>query len=191
MNKCICCEELKPLDEFYKHPGMETGHLNKCKSCCKQYAKAQLDEKCKDPEWVEKEHQRQLEKNRRPYRKSKKPMREPLPRLFDKTWKNHFYRYPEKQKARSISAKMQCRNPGHEHHHWSYREENAKSLLEISKKDHYVAHINLIYLQAEFCYTTLVGLLLDTIQKHIEYLDSINIKASIVKPAERHNTTTK
>lgn len=34
MKPCICCGETKQLDQFYKHPKMKDGHLNKCISCC-------------------------------------------------------------------------------------------------------------------------------------------------------------
>lgn len=48
MKRCICCGEYKDLEEFYAHPQMADGHLNKCKGCCKKFSKNNPHSKIND-----------------------------------------------------------------------------------------------------------------------------------------------
>lgn len=41
---CFKCGRTLPLDEFYAHPEMGDGHLNKCKSCTKADVKRHREE---------------------------------------------------------------------------------------------------------------------------------------------------
>ena len=45
MKTCICCGAQKDALQFYAHPGMADGRLNKCKECCKKHARERRENK--------------------------------------------------------------------------------------------------------------------------------------------------
>ena len=73
--KCFKCQAVKLLTDFYKHPNMLDGHVNKCKECNK---KDVLENRIKNIDYV-----REYDRKR-----SKEPHRVVLAREHTKLWRN-------------------------------------------------------------------------------------------------------
>ena len=63
--RCFKCGLTLPITEFYAHPEMADGHLNKCKSCAKKDVHKNYLKNVEDDEYVEKERSRGREKYKR------------------------------------------------------------------------------------------------------------------------------
>lgn len=83
---CIKCNILKSLNNFYKHPKMKDGYLNKCKSCCKIDCKNNYEKNIK--------YYKKYEK----YRNKKEDRKKMRLKYMKKIRKN----YPIKYNARTI-----------------------------------------------------------------------------------------
>ncbi len=150
---------------------MGDGHLNKCKDCAKldEHNRGILNRN--NPDYVFKERERGREKYKRLYVGSK-----PKPEVKSKANGNYKVNYPEKIAVRNKCSHLRPIIAGNSLHHWSYGLSHAKSVLEISKENHYLAHRHLIYDQEHYLYRTIQNELLDTKEKHIDYLISLGIE---------------
>ncbi|GGG61379.1 hypothetical protein [Hymenobacter glacieicola] len=168
---CFKCNTEKPLSDYYKHKEMADGHLNKCKSCTKADTKSRADLLKSDSAWIEKERKRHRGKYHRLEYKSK---HKPAPEVATQYSAAHRAKYPEKYAARALSQHIKPLAKGTHLHHWSYRPEDAKDVIELSPSDHYTIHRFIEYDQAEMMYRKKYdGKLLDTREKHQAWIDKV------------------
>lgn len=166
MNKtCFKCGQTKPRTEFYPHPQMGDGLLGKCKDCTKKDTKERTDALMKNPEWAAKEAARHREKARR--LGNKKPTRE----ASRKRTAMNRSKYPEKVRANSAVQRFPVAVKGNHLHHWSYRPEHQKDVMELTPRQHGKAHRFIVYDQERSMYRRVdSGELLDTRAKHSAFI---------------------
>lgn len=169
---CFKCETMKPLSEYYKHKQMGDGLLGKCKDCTKNDTKQQTEINISTPEGLEKERERHRDKY---HRLGYKDIHKPSPEAKRAATVKHREKYPEKYKAKCATANM-LREKGKHLHHWSYNKEHWKDCFEISVEEHGKVHRFLVYDKKSFYYRNLEGNLLDTKEKHENYIKQLGIE---------------
>lgn len=169
MKKCFKCNELKPLDGFYKHKKMSDGYLGKCKSCTKKDVKNRTNDlKQNDPEWIERERERGREKYYRLGYAFKKPSTDKKREII----RRYRQKYPEKYLASKYTEIYLEKEKGYNLHHWSYKQEDWLDVIKLNIKDHNYIHRHLVYNQDSMCFFDKVnGELLDTKEKHLNFID--------------------
>ena len=117
---CFKCNEKKQIIEFYKHPQMSLGVVNKCKVCNKLDVKNDYYRKSSDSLWVEKEKERCKEKYYRLNYKEKQ-------KIWDenKPWKKEAI-------LKNLNKKLKIEK-GFECHHWSYNTEHFEDVFTVSE----------------------------------------------------------
>ena len=156
---CFKCGKEKPLSEFYKHPQMSDGHLNKCKECTKSDVKKDYNRKSKDVSWVEKERARGREKYHRLGYK-------------DKDWTNKTRR--DFKVSGNIHRDLERKGidmEGKDAHHWNYNK--PRSVILLSTLAHHRIHQYVKASRSDKYLYTLDGECLDTEEKTISYYKKV------------------
>lgn len=162
MKECFKCKKKKPLSEFYRHKRMADGHVNKCKECNKKDVKGNYESNILKPGFIEKERKRGRQKHHRLYSGKGKVNLKALSNWQDK--------YPEKQAAKKLNT-HRLAGKGFEGHHWSYNDQDLKSIIPLTKKEHMKAHRFLVYDQERFMYRRFdTNELLDTKERHESFI---------------------
>ncbi len=160
LRRCAKCVQEKTVEDFYAYPGKPGRLLCYCKECIKAQSKARRDSQVLS----EKQKDRVRERKRMYYKNNPK-------RVSSKV--NYSKKYPEKYKARLLWRKIPSIK-GMINHHWSYLEENILDVIVVTVDDHYKLHRFISYVQLNMCYKVIEsGLLLDTKEKHLEFLNKL------------------
>lgn len=157
MKKCIRCGENKGLSEFYAHPKMRDGHLNKCKSCCREQTDLREKKLRKNPDFCENERIRHREKHHRlGYGKKQYEIRKS---------KTHI---TSQYKNQSRDLKLDSNENGH---HWNYN--YIDDIIILNKKFHRFIHRYLKLNELTLIFESKDGQVLDTKEKHLNYIENL------------------
>lgn len=170
--KCRNCNEIQPLESFYKNPRLKDGFSNVCKKCSIQKSLNRYHSAPDKSIFKPKD----IERHRRMARLSGRKKIRAIG--YKMNTKNKYqikvkYRskYPEKHIAQVLAArKINLEFEGAHRHHWSYNEEHRLDVLHLNKDHHSKAHRFLVYDQERKMFRTLDGELLDTKKRHEVYI---------------------
>lgn len=154
---CFKCGAEKGIDEFYRHPQMPDGHVNKCKECNKKDVKGNYNTKIVDPIFVEKERARGREKYHRLGYKDQ----DSLANKSSKTVLPNVHR--------DLKAKENY-PPGTELHHWNYNKEYVRDIIPLHRVIHRRIHKKIKFDESLQIFRTPDGVLLDTKEKHLTHI---------------------
>ena len=160
---CFKCGIERPITDFYKHPQMKDGRLNKCMSCTKNDVRTKYIKDMEDENYVEKQRKRGREKYKRLGYSTRKSAHS-----------------ENKGTAKHLKLKGLLLS-GHEAHHWNYN--YPIDVFILNRRHHKLIHKYLTFNPLLKVFISSEGDLLDTKEKHHNFIRQIfkinNIKSEI------------
>lgn len=132
---CFKCKRELPLSNFYKHPQMADGHLNKCKECTKADVHGNYLKNLDNPDYVEKERKRGRDKYHRLY-KGKETQRP---------------QHGDRNARRYIENRVGKLPEDAELHHWNYN--FPYKVFQLSRRHHARLHKLIVFDEESQCFS--------------------------------------
>jgi hypothetical protein len=179
MKKCNECGIEKTLNEFHKNAKSPDGLRTKCKVCVnikQSNYRINNQDKIKDYYrlYIAKNPNYFKEYNKKYYKKSERILLTSQEIKLKKKEhdKKYHIKYPEKRKAKIAVNHLKV-DKGYHKHHWSYNKEHYSNIILLTDKQHLSLHKYIKYCTDSFYYKNLDGVLLDSLDKHMQYINEL------------------
>lgn len=133
---CFKCRRELPLSNFYRHPRMADGHLNKCKECAKADVHGNYLKNIDNPDCVERERERGRNKYQRLYKGK-----------IQKTQHDG----KAKDARRYIERRVGRLPEDVELHHWNYN--FPYKVFQLSRRHHARLHKLIVFDEESQCFS--------------------------------------
>ena len=157
MKICFKCGVEKPLIDFYKHPSMADGHVNKCKECSKRDVNENRELKSEYYLNYDRNRHNSVERNAKSTQRNKLKYSEDIQfkESILRSRQRWLEKNPYKRKAQNAAAnalrdgklerKTSCEHCGTDEkklqkHHWSYLEEHWLDVVWLCTTCHGKEH---------------------------------------------------
>ena len=189
MKVCSRCKKEKDYSKFHKQNRNPDGYKYECKDC----AKERSDEYINRPErkeyvkgysankYIEQMNKIKCDdKLKKKYREMCKEKNKKYYKVGNAVVNNAISKYrqtfPEKVRAKRRITYLKSIGElqaidGYDYHHWSYLEEHRSDVILLKRDQHKFIHTQMFYDKNYYQYRTIDGLLLDSRDKHIEYIN--------------------
>jgi len=173
IKECSKCKKVKPLDRFNKRKSTKDGLGSWCKECIKEYY---LENSQHLKDYARKYRTENLQHIKEHIKKYNRTSAGKA--TVKKERLNFIGRYPEKAKCTALWVYFKTKNgvkvpSGYEFHHYSYKEEHHHDVIFLPKWLHKQIHRRIAYSQENKCYKSNNGVLLDTKEKHMFFIQKL------------------